>query len=140
MRGDFIIQDGVAEIPLRARGGAIVAFARVDIDDAETLGQHRWWRHHRRGYAVRTVYETVNGKRRGIMVMMHREVLGLPRKKGRGGLLGDHINRDVLDNRRGNLRAVTDSESLQNRTPYRMQRVPDDPCPHCGGTGARQGD
>jgi len=43
---------------------------------------------------------------------MHREVLGL--KKG-DGLHGDHINGDTLDNRRINLRVVTNLQNSYNQ-------------------------
>ena len=47
------------------------------------------------------------------MVLLHRQILGLSLDDG---LYGDHINRDTRDNRRENLRIVTASESLLNRT------------------------
>lgn len=48
----------------------------------------------------------------GTVVLLHRWLLGLERG---GRLIGDHINRNVLDNRRSNLRAVTPAESNLNR-------------------------
>lgn len=43
--------------------------------------------------------------------VLHRWILGLQRGDG---LIGDHINRNRLDNRRCNLRVVTPSGSSQN--------------------------
>jgi len=48
----------------------------------------------------------------GVQVLVHRHLLGLITGDG---LVGDHINRNKLDNRRANLRAVTPSVSNLNR-------------------------
>jgi len=76
----------------------------VDQGDLEFLAQWKW-KKHRKGYAYRNA-----GKRLG-NIYMHRLILGL--EKGQG--IADHINRNKLDNRRENLRAVTQSESNHNR-------------------------
>lgn len=56
-------------------------------------------------------YAQVCGVDKGRVVLLHRWLLGLT--KG-DGMVGDHINGDVLDCRRANLRAVTASESSAN--------------------------
>jgi hypothetical protein len=94
-------------IPVRGLGGAIVAHALVDEDNAALADF--LWRLDRDGYAIRGVRHA-NGRRttRG----MHREVLGL----GFGdGLMSDHIDHDRLNNTRANLRVVTNAENQQNR-------------------------
>lgn len=75
-------------------------FALVDADDLELVSVCKW-RLHEWGYAI--------GFSRGIR--MHRLILGLERGDPR---LGDHINRDKLDNRRSNLRIVTPAQNSQN--------------------------
>jgi len=45
---------------------------------------------------------------------MHREVLKLPRHN-EGGIQGDHINHNTLDNRKCNLRSVTNQQNSFNR-------------------------
>lgn len=91
--------DGSALIPLLARDDVtVVAHAVVDADDAAWAGQ--WvWRLHPHGYATRQGSD------------MHRELLGL---SARDGMEGDHINRNRLDNRRANLRALPKGKNPQN--------------------------
>ena len=93
--------DGLtARVPLIARDGSIKGHAIIDAADAEWVGQWQWGMSKQGGYAVR-----------GQGIKLHRELLGLKRGDPR---FGDHINRDVLDDRRANLRILTASESAQN--------------------------
>lgn len=97
--------DGVL-IPLRARDGSIRAYAIVDAADAEWVNRWRWSLS--TGYAVRNA--TIAPGQHFILGM-HREILGL----GQGGEIEvDHINRDRLDNRRANLRAIPKAGNRQN--------------------------
>lgn len=76
--------------------------AIVDDCDFERLAKEKWHQHNC-GYAVR--------RPRGVKaIYMHREVIACP-----DGLEIDHINRDPLDNRRCNLRAVPHHVNLANR-------------------------
>lgn len=88
-------------IPLRRRDGSVRAYALIDVGDAH-LAEHRWCLSSD-GYAVRKTDESI--------VRLHRAILGLHQGDG---LQGDHINRDRLDNRRSNLRVVTNAENHQN--------------------------
>lgn len=65
---------------------------------------------HKKGYA-----QSNAGK-------LHRRIMSAPE-----GLLVDHINHDKLDNRRGNLRLVTDLLSVHNRKKLRRNRNPASP-------------
>lgn len=98
-------------IPLRARDGAVRGYALVDAVDAEWVNQHRWHMT-RKGYAQRCVW--VNGQVRGFS--LHREVLGLTREDP---VDVDHINRDRLDCRRENLRALPKGANAQNTGGWR---------------------
>lgn len=84
--------------------------ALVDDSDYEWLMQWKWraQRSHLTWYAVRTE-RLSTGKR--VAVCMHRELLGL--KRG-DGLQGDHKNHNGLDNRRVNLRIVTNQDNRFN--------------------------
>lgn len=94
------------QVPVH-RGGKIVANALLDDEDAH-LAAYRW-RLRKDGYVQRSEYVRGVGKR---TQQLHRAVLGL---KHADGLIADHINGDTLDNRRSNLRAVTNRENQQNR-------------------------
>lgn len=72
-------------------------FAQVDNEDYEKLSKYKW--HFHTGYAA-TTSKTIR---------MHRLILN-----AKVGEEVDHINRDKLDNRRGNLRICTRSENNHN--------------------------
>jgi len=73
-------------------------FALVDDDDFEYLSQWKW-SVDGKGYAVR-----------GCGIKMHRLIMGAP-----ADFFCDHINGVRLDNRKENLRLVTNKQNLWNR-------------------------
>ena len=77
----------------------------VDNSDYEYVNQFKWHYHHA-GYANRNYL--VNGKTKHDSI--HRMLMNPPR-----GMHTDHINRNPLDNRRNNLRIVTNSINQYNR-------------------------
>ena len=79
--------------------------AIVGDADFDYLNQFKW--HNHIGYARRTLIK--NNKKAGIL--MHREILN-PLK----GKEIDHINHNVLDNRKENLRICTRAENQWNRS------------------------
>jgi hypothetical protein len=101
-------------IPLRRRDGSIRAEAMVDVADYDWLNQWRWCQTGKpeRPYVFR--YERDGAKYRA--VRMHRLIMGLADEDPREV---DHINRNTLDNRRSNLRAVDRSQNLQNQLGHR---------------------
>jgi hypothetical protein len=105
------MQHDTARIPLMSRWGEVKAYALVDADDYEWASRWRWTLS-RYGYALRR--ETRNGHLDTIF--LHREILGLAKGDERQG---DHINRDRLDNRRANLRAVPRAVNQQNISAHR---------------------
>ena len=88
--------------------GKTKAVTLIDDDDAKWVARHRW-KLTTSGYAARNV--CVNGIWRE--VRLARAVLGLEHGDPRQV---DHINRNRLDNRRENLRAVTPRQNQQNQS------------------------
>lgn len=93
-------------IPLRNAKDEVVAHAKVDDADHETLSARRWYRSPN-GYAVSTTG-------RNVKLPMHRAVY----ERTHGVLPDyavDHIDRDKLNNQRSSLRAATPTENVLNR-------------------------
>jgi HNH endonuclease len=74
-------------------------FAIVDNADFWFLNQWKWY--FTNGYARRDVSR--------VRIYMHRFILKIPKEK-----VCDHINRNKLDNRKSNLRIVTQSQNMMN--------------------------
>ncbi len=84
----------------------------VDDEDYELASRYRWMAHHQRSgdhHARRTTLLT-DGPGHGRGIMLHRQLLGYPDR----ALVVDHINGNGLDNRRENLRLVTQRENSRN--------------------------
>src|SRR5690242_18197292 len=98
-------------LPLVARDGTIRAWAEVDHEDFIWL--RKWtWRMDAFGYAVR------HGRPDGGRIVhyrMHREIMDLAPTKAADPREVDHIDGDVRNNRRANLRVVTHAQNMQNR-------------------------
>ncbi len=85
----------------------VVGHSLVDDEFFDWLNRWRWI--YVNGYVGRWIrHEPGRGGRRTCLYL-HRVVSGVPR-----GLLTDHINRDRTDNRRCNLRLVTDAKNNHN--------------------------
>jgi hypothetical protein len=85
-------------------------FAIVDAEDYETLAGYKWYaiRSKRTFYAERC-RKAKKRVRKQRCIRMHREILDVPE-----GLCIDHINHNGLDNRRANLRIVTQEQNNWN--------------------------
>lgn len=88
--------------------------AIVDAANYEDLAQFKWFAHwnsrNRSFYAERNPTVRLNKQK---TEKMHRRILGLSYGDKRQA---DHINHNTLDNRRVNLRVVTNRENCENRT------------------------
>jgi hypothetical protein len=83
--------------------------AIVDKEDFNSLNKHKWHIFGPKKYAGRDIVK--NGKKRKIL--MHRFIMGEPFEKE-----VDHINGDVLDNRKENLRICTHQQNCSNHPGY----------------------
>lgn len=86
-----------------------VRVALVDLPDYEELAQFPWFCSNA-GYPV----GKMGGKK---TLLMHRVIMRAPE-----GMVVDHINHDLMDNRRANLRICTHRQNLMNRKADRRRR------------------
>lgn len=107
-----ISDDGLtARIPIYRRDGTIRTHFLIDAADVDSVTRWRWAL--AKGYVIRVEYLGGGAKHKRLTsIYLHRELLGLTPGDG---LEGDHINRNILDNRRGNLRKTTHAGNHQNR-------------------------
>ena len=83
--------------------------AIVDAEDFDFLNKWKWC--FMAGYAMRKKYLGVsNGKQKFKNIIMHRLINNTP-----DGMETDHVNGDVLDNRKCNLRSCTVSQNQFNQ-------------------------
>ncbi len=96
-------------------------FAVVDDCDYAWLSQYKWyaqWNAHTKSYYAQRRITLDGGVRRKIW--MHREILGLSWRDGR---IGDHKDRDTLNNTRSNLREATPQQNAMNRKVRRESKT-----------------
>jgi hypothetical protein len=100
LREPKAIGGGVCEVALSLDRVAI-----IDESDAEIVGVCNW---HASENRSGTFYAKGKPHQDGRNVRMHRFILGYPNDQV------DHVNHDTLDNRRCNLRVVTQSQNMAN--------------------------
>ena len=86
---------------VRVAGGSVVT---VDAEDSAILSQYSWC-HCPKSTAVTAYNKGVGGN-----IRLHRLILQAP-----AGMLVDHRNGDVCDNRRSNLRVCNSNENQRNK-------------------------
>jgi hypothetical protein len=98
----------VGRIPLKDRHGAVRGYATVDIEDFSRTRAISW-------HLVPTGYVRghLPGSKPKTKYLLHRFILGLP-AKAENGVHVDHKDHDRLNNRRENLRTVTQAQNNQN--------------------------
>ncbi|MAE82815.1 MAG: hypothetical protein CMB80_08785 [Flammeovirgaceae bacterium] len=83
----------------------------VDREDLPMLRQYKW---RTNANADRSSKPYVYASNKGVLIFMHKLLMRPPK-----GMIVDHINGDVLDNRKSNLRVCTQKQNLKNRLPNR---------------------
>ena len=98
----YIKYTNYAEIILCDTNGNERMCTKIDLDDIEKCTERGRWSVHSEGYAQTFSY--------GKFELLHRFIMNAPK-----GNYVDHINHDILDNRRCNLRIVTPHQSNLNQ-------------------------
>lgn len=95
MKNEYRVEGDIVKIFFRKKDGYFL----IDKDDFEKVSRYTWYLN-QNGYAYS-----------GSSIKAHHVVKGKPPE----GMVTDHINRNRLDNRRNNLRHVTQQENNLNR-------------------------
>ena len=114
---DYVLYDDHAEIILRDKDCNEVARALIDLEDVEKCKQYKWHTRKKpygKGYYVTASLHGQNEQK----IHLHRFVLDYC-----GDLEIDHINRNPLDNRKCNLRAVDHSTNAANNDHTGVKQV-----------------
>lgn len=110
MKNRYEVRGDVTAIFLRRPDGTIME-TLIDTADLESLRDYpyTWFPRLTKGkWYVESVIRVSTGKRKRLS--LHRKLMDSPE-----GLQIDHINHNTLDNRRSNLRIVTNGQNQQNR-------------------------
>lgn len=117
IKNKYKIKDNYVEIYLKDRNNNIY-ISKVDLSDFKKLKnfKYSWYPAYQKRvddyYAVATEHlGYVDDKWKSRSVYMHRYILDIQDKN----IKVDHINHDTLDNRRCNIRAISNNKNTKNR-------------------------
>ncbi len=102
-RNDFIIYDTFSEMIIKNSKNEIISKVKIDLEDVNKVKDRKWYLD-THGY----IESGTGGKR----VRLHRFIMGVTDKN----IHIDHINHDVKDNRKQNLRLCTNQENSRNKS------------------------
>lgn len=108
MPNKIVKYEDYAEIIIVDKIGKEIARTKIDLDDVPKVEGKKWTKDGRNPFYIRR-REKIDGKYKTIL--LHRFIMN----SVENSKLIDHKNRDVLDNRKNNLRFVTFSESNINK-------------------------
>ena len=103
-KNEIIENEKYAEIILYNKDNIEKARAKIDIEDVDKIRSYKW-------NFSNYVYTNINKKR----ISLHRIITDTINEPDKYNNLIDHINGDVLDNRKFNLRICSPSENAYNR-------------------------
>lgn len=111
MKNEYEVRGDVAVIFLNRRGGAVME-CLIDTDELAKAQEFdgKWYAHRNRGTDDFYAYGNAKSGEGYKTVILHAHILNIPK-----GMVGDHINHNTLDNRRINLRVVTQAQNNQNK-------------------------
>lgn len=112
MKNKYEIRGEVTAIFLNRRDGTILE-CLIDTTDLPKANEFdgKWYAHLNRGTSNFYVYGNKKvGERKFNTLILHSVLLDI-----NDGMVGDHINHNTLDNRRCNLRSVTQAQNNQNK-------------------------
>lgn len=105
-KNEIILHNDYAEMVIRNKRNEYICSVLIDKEDVEFVTKYKW----NVSYQTRR-YTYPNARINGKTTKLHKYLL-----QYNGDLLVDHINRNIFDNRRKNLRIVTAETNSQNRT------------------------
>ena len=113
-KNDYIEHGDYIEIILKNKDFDEVGRTLIDIDDKEKVLKYKWYCHqyeNNKKYCQGTLED-------GYKIRLHQFVLGLSHndEKLKDKVI-DHINGNSLDNRKSNLRIVSQKENMENTKP-----------------------
>ena len=112
---DILYHDDCAEIILRNMDKNIVGGAIIDLDDVERCSQYKWGRNSIKGRKSYYVSSRIGNKN----VLLHKFIMNYYGNE----MCVDHINHNTLDNRKCNLRLVTQAENCANKAAKKVYGI-----------------
>lgn len=105
-RNEIILHNDYAEMIIRNKKNEYICSVLIDKEDIDYVIKYKWNVTYQKGK-----FGYPNARINGKTTKLHKYLL-----QYKGNLVVDHINREILDNRKENLRIVPQAINCQNRT------------------------